>query len=278
MSRKVIVGIFAALMLIGAFTLGRSSQEPAENVVGNGISEESEQATVSAGAETVAPETAPSEEPSFATVIKVIDGDTISIEKDGVTETLRLIGINTPETVDPRKPVECFGKEASSKAKELLEGKHIRFEQDSSQDIRDKYGRTLAYVFRDDGLFFNKTMIEEGYAYEYTYEVPYKYQQEFKVAQKTAEANQKGLWAPGVCEKPAEAEKSSAVSVKTSPSQSPAPIPASGTYNCSSNTYNCTDFKTHAEAQAVYQACGGAGNDVHALDSDKDGDSCESLP
>ena len=143
---------------------------------------------------------------SFATstlyaVTKVVDGDTIHIDMNGKSETVRLIGINTPETVDPRRPVECFGKEASNKAKELLEEKKIRIETEQSQGERDKYGRLLGYVFREDGLFFNKYMIEEGYAYEYTYRIPYQYQVEFKTAQKEAEANGRGLWATGVCEK-----------------------------------------------------------------------------
>ena len=118
---------------------------------------------------------------------------------NGTTETLRLIGIDTPETVDPRKPVQCFGKEASNKAKELLTNKKVRIEKDSTQGERDKYGRMLAYIFRDDGLFYNKYIIEQGYAHEYTYNTPYKYQSEFKVAEKYARENQLGLWSPNTC-------------------------------------------------------------------------------
>lgn len=155
--------------------------------------------------EVPAADTAPSTT-AFATttlhsVVKVVDGDTIHIDMGGKKETVRLIGINTPETVDPRRPVECFGKEASMKAHELLDGKRVRIETESSQGERDKYGRLLGYVVREDGLFFNKYMIEEGYAYEYTYHVPYKYQAEFKAAQKQAETSLRGLWAPGVCGK-----------------------------------------------------------------------------
>ncbi len=133
-------------------------------------------------------------------VTKVVDGDTIHIDMQGTSETVRLIGINTPETVDPRRPVQCFGKEASNKAKELLEGQKVRVETEASQGERDKYGRLLGYVTREDGLFFNQYMVEEGYAYEYTYRVPYKYQSQFKAAQKAAQTDGKGLWAPGVCE------------------------------------------------------------------------------
>jgi len=110
--------------------------------------------------------------------------------------------------VDPRKPVQCFGKEASDKAKELLTGKSVRLEKDASQGEYDKYGRLLAYVYLPDlpdsagkagGTLFNKYMIAEGYGHEYTYNLPYKYQQEFKAAEARARAEKKGLWADGVC-------------------------------------------------------------------------------
>lgn len=131
-------------------------------------------------------------------VVSVVDGDTVKVSINGVTETLRLIGLDTPETVDPRKTVQCFGKEASNKAKELLTGKKVRIETDASQGEKDKYGRTLAYIYVD-GILYNKYMIEQGYAHEYTYNTPYKYQAEFKQAQKTAEVNKAGLWSPSTC-------------------------------------------------------------------------------
>lgn len=131
-------------------------------------------------------------------VLRVVDGDTIDIALLGKTR-VRLIGINTPEVVDPRRPVQCFGKEASIKAKELLLGKSVSLEFDPSQDKYDKYGRLLAYVYLPDGTFFNEQMIRDGYAYEYTYRLPYKYQEEFKRAQREAEYGKLGLWADGVC-------------------------------------------------------------------------------
>lgn len=133
-------------------------------------------------------------------VTKVVDGDTISIDLGGVKRTVRMIGLNTPETVDPRRPVECFGKEASSKMKELLSGREVRLEFDASQGTYDKYHRLLAYVYRDDGVLINKYMIEEGYGHEYTYNVPYEFQKTFKQAERDAKFHEKGLWAPGVCE------------------------------------------------------------------------------
>lgn len=136
---------------------------------------------------------------TYYSISSVVDGDTVKVNIAGTVTTLRLIGMDTPETVDPRKPVQCFGKEASNKAKELLIGKKVRIEKDSSQGELDKYGRTLAYIYREDGLFYNKYMIEQGYAHEYTYSTPYKYQAEFKAAQKSAQTNLRGLWSPDTC-------------------------------------------------------------------------------
>lgn len=132
-------------------------------------------------------------------VIRVVDGDTLHIMKGGEEVTLRLIGMNTPETVDPRTTVQCFGHEASDKAKELLTGKKVRLETDPSQDTLDKYGRTLGYIYLPDGTMYNEWMIRHGYAYEYTYHSAYKYQTEFKAAQKYAEDNELGLWSPKTC-------------------------------------------------------------------------------
>lgn len=136
---------------------------------------------------------------TYYSVVSVVDGDTIKINLNGTTETLRLIGIDTPETVDPRKPVQCFGKEASNKAKELLSGQKVRIEKDSTQGDRDKYGRLLVYVWREDGLFFNEYMVKQGYAHEYTYDTPYKYQAQFKSDEIYARTNQLGLWSPDTC-------------------------------------------------------------------------------
>lgn len=147
----------------------------------------------------VAPPDAPTTTAGLYPVIKVVDGDTIEIEKDGKATKVRLIGIDTPEVVDPRKPVQCFGREASDEAHRLLDGKSVRLEIDPSQDTYDKYGRLLAYVLLPDGMFFNEYMVTQGYAHEYTYSVPYKYQTKFKAAEKAARITRKGLWAPETC-------------------------------------------------------------------------------
>lgn len=132
-------------------------------------------------------------------VTRVVDGDTLVVNINGVEEKVRLIGINTPETVDPRKPVECFGKEASARMKELANGKNIRLESDNSQNTHDIYGRLLDYVYLEDGQMLNRKMVAEGYAYEYTYMTPYKYQKEFRDVQTLAKVSSRGLWAPETC-------------------------------------------------------------------------------
>lgn len=135
-----------------------------------------------------------------ASVLKVVDGDTMRVFYQGATTTVRLIGLDTPETVDPRRPVECFGLEASAKAVELLpSGITVRLETDATQDKYDKYGRLLVYLYIKDDLLFNKAMIEQGYGYEYTHKVPYQQQALFKAAQAQAQEYGRGLWAQGVC-------------------------------------------------------------------------------
>jgi micrococcal nuclease len=121
---------------------------------------------------------------------------------DDVKTTIRLIGVDTPETVDPRKPVECFGKEATNKILELLSTKIVVLEEDQSQGDKDKYGRLLRYVFLPDGTNVNKELILQGFAYEYTYDLPYRYQDEFKKAQISARESKRGLWADNACASP----------------------------------------------------------------------------
>ena len=122
-------------------------------------------------------------------VIRVIDGDTIEIEGG---ERIRYIGIDTPETVDPRKPVQCFGIEASAKNKELIEGKMVRLEKDITD--RDRYNRLLRYVYVGD-TFINLELVKQGFAYSYSYPPDIKYQDQFLNPQQEAREASRGLWA-----------------------------------------------------------------------------------
>jgi micrococcal nuclease len=127
-------------------------------------------------------------------VTRVVDGDTIWVRAGGQRVKVRLIGIDTPETVAPGEPVGCFGPEASARAKQLLSGREVYLELDASQGELDRYGRTLAYVWRTDGLFFQLAMVREGFAVEYTYDQPYRYQRELRAAEADARADGRGLW------------------------------------------------------------------------------------
>jgi micrococcal nuclease len=127
-------------------------------------------------------------------VTEVLDGDTFKVKIDSKEVTVRMLGINTPETIDPRKPPECFGKEASEETKSLLNHRQVKLALNPNREKTDKYGRILGYVYRDDGLFVNELLIKQGFAREYTVGKPYQFQKEFKDDQKEAKNAQKGLW------------------------------------------------------------------------------------
>jgi micrococcal nuclease len=94
-------------------------------------------------------------------VVHVVDGDTVVVDDGHGRETVRLLGVDTPETVDPRKPVQCYGPEASAYTKSRLEGRSVTLERDV--ETRDRYGRLLAYVVLD-GRRFNDELLRNGYA------------------------------------------------------------------------------------------------------------------
>ncbi len=159
-------------------------------------------ASVAAGYEVDAKSPAKDEQsvkPDTYQVTRVIDGDTFEIMTERGKQKVRALGINTPETVDPRRGVQCFGLEASAKAKGLLTGDEVTLEFDSSQGRLDKYGRLLSYVYLPDGTSFNEKMILDGYAYEYTYDIPYRYQSRYKEAEGEAKTEKRGLWADEAC-------------------------------------------------------------------------------
>jgi len=128
---------------------------------------------------------------AWRTCIRAVDGDTLILNGN---ETVRLIGVDTPETKDPRKLVQYFGEEAYGFTKSLLEGKRVRLEYD--QERIDKYGRTLAYVYLEDGTFLNAEIIKQGYGFAYTI-YPFKYMEEFRRYEREARENKRGLWAGG---------------------------------------------------------------------------------
>lgn len=277
--RNIVIAIMAVIILIFGFALitgEKDSPSTPPNI--SKLQEKTEQNV--AGVQTypsVVPSAAPDKQ--IATLVKVIDGDTIAVLVNGKNEAVRVIGIDTPEVVDPRKTVECFGKEASEKAKAMFENnKTVLLESDPTQGDRDKYQRLLRYVWIDNGseprsagrdrlldkrgeVDFGKFMIGAGHASEYTYNRPYKYQNEYKQAEKVAREGKKGLWADDVC-----------MTIQDESTEQSAT-------DTSSRDKDCSDFATQEESQSYFESKGGSPtNNVDRLDSDHDGSACESLP
>jgi micrococcal nuclease len=132
-------------------------------------------------------------------VQEVKDGDTFTAMVGHHEITVRMLGIDTPETVDPRKPEQCYGKEASDQTKSLLSGKKVQLKLNPNREEKDRYGRYLAFVYSGE-IFLNKFLLQEGYAREYTFGKPYMHQKEFRDIEKEAKKAEKGLW--GVCTAP----------------------------------------------------------------------------
>jgi micrococcal nuclease len=136
--------------------------------------------------------------PANATIERVVDGDTIAVRVGGSDERVRLIGIDTPETVSPTKPVMCFGKEASEETARLLPpGTAVRLVRDT--EARDAYGRLLAYVYRAaDGLFVNLVLARGGFADVLAIAPNTAHADEIRAAVAAARAGRIGLW--GACQ------------------------------------------------------------------------------
>lgn len=134
-----------------------------------------------------------------ATVVRVVDGDTIVVLVAGEEKKIRMIGMNSPESVDPRKKVECFGKEASVHLSGLLAGGSVVLVDDETQGDADRYGRLLRHVMLEDGTDINGAMIADGYAYEYTYDEPYDRQVMYQALEQEARSTLVGLWSPETC-------------------------------------------------------------------------------
>ncbi len=135
-----------------------------------------------------------------ATVVRVVDGDTIEVEIEGETHKVRYIGIDTPETVDPRRPVGCFGEEASAANKALVEGLTIGLEKDVSDT--DRYGRLLRYVWLNDSEMVNAILVREGYAQSSAYPPDVRHQELFDGLETEARSTGRGLWGPVCLETP----------------------------------------------------------------------------
>lgn len=126
--------------------------------------------------------------PRTGVVLRVVDGDTIVVSGVG---TVRLIGVDTPESVHPRMAVEEFSREAVAFTRQLAQNVNVELEFD--WPLKDRYGRTLAYVFLPDGRMLNAELIGQGYGHAYT-QRPFKYIERFRRLEREARENRRGLW------------------------------------------------------------------------------------
>lgn len=138
-----------------------------------------------------------------ARVVRVVDGDTVEVELETTNEEhkVRLLGVNTPESVDPRRSVQCFGKEASHRMKALVEGKRVFLLDDPKADDRDKYGRLLRTIVRaDDFLDINATLVNQGYANTYlSFPLDVRRKAQLRLLEQQAKQAERGLWSPATC-------------------------------------------------------------------------------
>jgi len=126
-------------------------------------------------------------------VVRVVDGDTVVLSPN---EKVRLIGVDTPETVHPNKVVECFGRDAKEFTRATVQGKRVRIVLDEANALRrhkDRYGRTLGYLYTEDGMLLNAELIRQGYAHAYT-RFPFRYIIEFREMERQARREAAGLW------------------------------------------------------------------------------------
>lgn len=139
-------------------------------------------------------ETLQQNQPGLYTVTSFDDGDTLQVDMNGVKEKVRFIGVDTPETKDPRKAVQCYGKAASGFTQNLIGNQAVRLEADPLNTNRDRYNRLLRYVYLPDGTLVNAEIIKQGYGFAYI-GFPFSKMDEFKQYQTDARQQNRGLWA-----------------------------------------------------------------------------------
>lgn len=132
-------------------------------------------------------------QPGFYGISRFVDGDTIAVDMNGSVETIRMIGVDTPETHKPNAPVQCYGPEAAAFTKQLIGQNQVRLEADPLGTNRDRYGRLLRYVYLSDGRLIETELISNGYSFAYV-QFPFEKVEEFKASEQTAKAAKKGLW------------------------------------------------------------------------------------
>jgi micrococcal nuclease len=198
--------------------------------------------------------------------VKVVDGDTLHVLVDGRDETVRIIGINAPETD------ECWGTEATQAAARLLDGASVGLVADPTQDDRDRYGRLLRYVLLPDGTDVGQRMIADGNADEYTYDNPYANQRAYRDADAAAAAGGRGWWSAATCDgNPAGAGSGSSSSSSSSASSSASSSESAPAASAPAQTGpNGCDIKGNISANGkIYHLPGGADYDRTRIDESR---------
>jgi endonuclease YncB( thermonuclease family) len=136
-------------------------------------------------------------QPGLYKVVNIADGDTIEVDMNGITERVRFIGVDTPETQDPRVAIQCYGKAASAFTGAMIGASPVRLEADPTNTNRDRYDRLLRYVYLPDGRLINAEIIKAGYGFAYTL-FPFEKLEEFRGYEKQAREKNLGLW--GSCQ------------------------------------------------------------------------------
>jgi micrococcal nuclease len=201
-------------------------------------------------------------------VLDVVDGDTVNVLYRGSEVSVRVIGIDTPETVHPSEPVECGGPQASAAAAGMLTGKRVRLVFDPSQGRIDAYGRTLAYLQTPGVGDFGLAMIRQGRAAEYTYDTSYARQARYLAAQRNAQAAGRGIWNRcGGVDKPL-----------AQPEPAPKSRPRGGQGgNCDPGYDPCVPpYPPDLDCADVDGPIRITGDDPHGFDADGDGIGCDS--
>lgn len=132
-------------------------------------------------------------QPGFYSVARFVDGDTIDVNMNGKVETIRMIGIDTPETHRPNTPIQCYGPEAAAYTKKLIGNQPVRLQADALDTNRDRYGRLLRYIYLPDNTLVEKRLITEGYGFAYT-QFPFEKALVFKTYEQDAKTAGRGLW------------------------------------------------------------------------------------
>jgi micrococcal nuclease len=133
-------------------------------------------------------------QPGLYSVSHFVDGDTIAVDMNGSVETIRMIGVDTPETHKPNTPVQCYGPQAADFTKNMIGQNKVRLQADPLDTNRDRYGRLLRYVYLPDGRMVETQLISNGYGFAYTL-FPFQKKDEFVSDMQSAENTKKGLWA-----------------------------------------------------------------------------------